>query len=203
MYPSVTFLKTCTRTLLCSKRAFSCCSSTSPILPRFQNGQQVQALELGIGPSDTTKGNVSALVPLESLTDTFTGITLSLMATTRPNFSRQFLRSAVSDTKKDLKCCQLMIQCYPRTNCIHATRDLVRPTTHIRKMLQPDVVICPVELTRWSSSELMVWGGIVHHDILSHYMSSLPSTALLTTKTGFSYTLTSRVDQKAPAQRTN
>ncbi|CDM27779.1 unnamed protein product [Penicillium roqueforti FM164] len=83
------------------------------------------ALELGIGLSDTTKGNVSALVPLESLTDTFTGITLSLVATTRPNFSRQFLRSAVSDTEKDLKCCQLMIQCYPRTNCIHTTRNLV------------------------------------------------------------------------------
>ncbi|KAJ6189490.1 hypothetical protein N7519_004398 [Penicillium mononematosum] len=73
----------------------------APILSRFQNGQQIQTLEFGTGPSDTTKGNVSALVPLESLTDTFTGITLSLMATTRPNFSRQFRRFAVSDTEKD------------------------------------------------------------------------------------------------------
>jgi hypothetical protein len=135
----------------------------APILSWFQNGQQVQTLELGTGLSDTTKGNVSALVPLESLTDMFTGITLSLVATTRPNFSRQFLRSAVSDTEKDPG--SEMLRAYGTVlsiNCIHATRDLVRPTTLIRKMLQPDVVTCPVELTRWSSSELMVsvWSRI-------------------------------------------
>ncbi|OQE20656.1 hypothetical protein PENFLA_c016G01724 [Penicillium flavigenum] len=102
--------------------------------------------------------SIVSVVPLEGLTDTFAGITLSLMATTRPKFSRQFLRFAVSDTEEDPG--SEMLRVYDTvlsTNCIHATPDLVRPTTHIRKMLQPDVVICPVELTRWSSSELMVW----------------------------------------------
>ncbi|KUI58292.1 Conidial yellow pigment biosynthesis polyketide synthase [Cytospora mali] len=34
------------------------------------------------------------------------------------------------------------------TNCIHATRNLVKSTTHIRKMLRADGILCLVELTR-------------------------------------------------------
>jgi SAM-dependent methyltransferase len=34
------------------------------------------------------------------------------------------------------------------TNCIHATRDLVRSTSHIGDILRPDGVLCLVELTR-------------------------------------------------------
>ena len=34
------------------------------------------------------------------------------------------------------------------TNCVHATRDLVKSTFNIRKMLRPQAVLCLVELTR-------------------------------------------------------
>ncbi|CAP97740.1 hypothetical protein PCH_Pc22g04520 [Penicillium rubens Wisconsin 54-1255] len=46
------------------------------------------------------------------------------------------------------------------TNCIYATRDLVRPTTHIRKRLQPDVVLARA---LYMTQALPGWVGVTGH----------------------------------------
>ncbi|KAJ5446662.1 hypothetical protein N7445_001483 [Penicillium cf. griseofulvum] len=119
------------------------------IVSRLEDGQEIRILELGAGTGGTTKGLVSALAPLGGFTYTFTDISSSLVAAARRKFTQPFMRFAVLDIEKAPV--SEMLGAYDivlSTNCIHATRDLVQSTTHIRQMLRPDGVLCLVELTR-------------------------------------------------------
>ncbi|KAJ6133404.1 hypothetical protein N7471_008619 [Penicillium samsonianum] len=119
------------------------------VVSRLEDGQEIRILELGAGTGGTTKGLVSALAPFGSFTYTFTDISSSLVAAARRKFTQPFMRFAVLDIEKAPA--SEMLGAYDivlSTNCIHATRDLVQSTTHIRQMLQPDGVLCLVELTR-------------------------------------------------------
>ena len=98
------------------------------ILLRLQNGQEIRILQLGARTSGTTKGLVIALIPLRSLTYTFTEMSSSLVATARPNFSQPFMRFAVLDTEKApeseiLRAYDIVLS----TIYIHSTRYLVDP----------------------------------------------------------------------------
>lgn len=125
----------------------------SSVLERFGSSREVRILELGAGTGGTTKHLVQELAGLGNqhrFSYTFTDLSSSLVATARRKFSKwPFMRFTILDVEKDpgpqfAGGYDIIIS----ANCIHATKDLVQSTTHIRKMLQADGVLCLVELTR-------------------------------------------------------
>ncbi|KAE8373923.1 hypothetical protein BDV26DRAFT_296474 [Aspergillus bertholletiae] len=124
----------------------------SSVVSRFGNTREIRILELGAGTGGTTKQLVKTLeklIPDTKFTYTFTDLSSSLVAAARRKFPQSFMRYSVLDVDKvpgpELQCSYDIIV---STNCIHATQNLVRSTTHIRQMLRPDGVLCLVELTR-------------------------------------------------------
>lgn len=125
----------------------------SSLLAGIGNKRELRILELGAGTGGTTKFVVNALAQLRpgvKFTYTFTDLSSSLVATARRTFKNwDFMEYKVVDVEKEppaemLSAWDIILS----TNCIHATRDLVRSTTHIRQMLKPDGLLCLVELTR-------------------------------------------------------
>ncbi|KAE8137485.1 hypothetical protein BDV38DRAFT_283033 [Aspergillus pseudotamarii] len=124
----------------------------SSVVSRFGNAREVRILELGAGTGGTTKELVHTLEKLSpdhKFTYTFTDLSSSLVAAARRKFPHSFMRYSVLDVEKvpgaEL---QGRYDIIISTNCIHATQNLVRSTTHIRQMLRPDGILCLVELTR-------------------------------------------------------
>ncbi|OAG11208.1 ketoacyl-synt-domain-containing protein [Paraphaeosphaeria sporulosa] len=125
----------------------------SSVVARSGAGRKLKILELGGGTGGTTKEIVATLANLTSgseLTYTFTDLSSSLVASARKKFSQwSFMRYSVLDIEKlpdpeHLGQYDIIIS----TNCIHATHDLTRSTTHIQRMLRPDGILCLIELTR-------------------------------------------------------
>lgn len=113
--------------------------------------RELRILELGAGTGGTTKNVVETLVRLgHKFTYTFTDLSSSLVAAAKRKFSKwSFMEYKVVDIEKDTQ--PDFIGKYDiimSTNCIHATRDLVKSTSHIREMLKPDGLLCLVELTQ-------------------------------------------------------
>ncbi|KAG8166479.1 hypothetical protein KVR01_002168 [Diaporthe batatas] len=113
--------------------------------------RELRILELGAGTGGTTKNVVETLVKMgHKFTYTFTDLSSSLVAAAKRKFSKwSFMEYKVVDIEKDTK--PDFVGKYDiilSTNCIHATRDLVRSTSHIREMLKPDGLLCLVELTK-------------------------------------------------------
>jgi SAM-dependent methyltransferase len=83
-------------------------------------------------------------------TYTFTDLSPSLVAAAKRKFAKwPMVQYAVVNVEEDppahlLNAFDIVLS----TNCIHATHDLVKSTTNIRKMLRPDGILCLVELTR-------------------------------------------------------
>lgn len=122
---------------------------------RATGRREVRILELGAGTGGTSKHIVETLMALGDtgckISYTFTDLSPSLVAAARRKFARwgSVMEYAVMDIEKEPAPEQLArYDIVLSTNCIHATRDLVRSTTHIRKMLRPDGILCLVELTR-------------------------------------------------------
>ncbi len=114
-------------------------------------GGTFHILELGGGTGGTTKYIVDALARENvSFTYTFTDISGSLVTAAKKKFAgRDFLDFLTLDIEKApperfLNKFHTIIS----TNCIHATRDLVKSTTNIRRMLRPDGFVALVEFTR-------------------------------------------------------
>lgn len=113
--------------------------------------RELRILELGAGTGGTTKNVVETLVKSgHKFTYTFTDLSSSLVAAAKRKFSKwSFMEYKVVDIEKDTP--PEFVGKYDiilSTNCIHATRDLVNSTSHIREMLKPDGLLCLVELTQ-------------------------------------------------------
>ncbi|KAH8743290.1 hypothetical protein F5883DRAFT_665259 [Diaporthe sp. PMI_573] len=113
--------------------------------------RELRILELGAGTGGTTKNVVETLVKMgQKFTYTFTDLSSSLVAAAKRKFSKwSFMEYKVVDIEKDTQ--PDFVGKYDiilSTNCIHATRDLVNSTSHIREMLKPDGLLCLVELTQ-------------------------------------------------------
>ncbi|KAL2278825.1 hypothetical protein FJTKL_14164 [Diaporthe vaccinii] len=123
----------------------------SSLLKDMGGKRELRILELGAGTGGTTKNVVETLVALgHKFTYTFTDLSSSLVAAAKRKFSKwSFMEYKVVDIEKDTH--PDFVGKYDiilSTNCIHATRDLVNSTSHIREMLKPDGLLCLVELTQ-------------------------------------------------------
>lgn len=116
----------------------------------------INILELGGGTGGTTAHLLETIASIAGtagklkITYTFTDLSSSLVAAAKRRFSScTFLQFAVLDVEKSpspewLSRFDVVLS----TNCIHATRNLVTSTSHIRQMLRPHGVLCLIELTR-------------------------------------------------------
>jgi acyl carrier protein/SAM-dependent methyltransferase len=123
----------------------------SSLLKDMGGKRELRILELGAGTGGTTKNVVETLVEQgHKFTYTFTDLSSSLVAAAKRKFSKwSFMEYKVVDIEKDTH--PDFVSKYDiilSTNCIHATRDLVNSTSHIREMLKPDGLLCLVELTQ-------------------------------------------------------
>lgn len=120
-------------------------------LVRFPSNRPVRILELGAGTGGTTKHLIESLLSTGRRFEyTFTDLSSSLVAAARKKFAQyDFMRYAmlnIEESPSPEVCGQYDIVL--STNCIHATKDLTRSCTNIRACLQPDGILCLVELTR-------------------------------------------------------
>ncbi len=114
-------------------------------------GRKLRILELGAGTGGTTRYLVERLASVGAdLEYTFTDLSPSLVAQAKKKFRQYpFMKYALVDIEKEPEsphagAYDIVIS----TNCIHATKDLVKSTTNIRKLLRPDGLVCLVELNR-------------------------------------------------------
>ncbi|THC96042.1 hypothetical protein EYZ11_004463 [Aspergillus tanneri] len=121
------------------------------IFQTFDDNRPVRILEIGAGTGGTSKHLVESLLTTQKPFEyTFSDISSSLVAAARKKFSQySFMRYAVVNIEEE-SATKLYSQydIVIATNCIHATKDLVRSCTNIRKLLQPKGLLCLVELTR-------------------------------------------------------
>jgi acetyl esterase/lipase/acyl carrier protein len=115
------------------------------------HGRSIHILELGGGTGGTTRFLVEHLAALGlRLTYTFSDVSTSLVTAARSRFAGfQFMKYEVLDVEKSPAAhhsghYDVIIS----TNCIHATKSLVRSLTNVRNMLRPDGMLCLVELTK-------------------------------------------------------
>ncbi|KAB5575255.1 hypothetical protein GE09DRAFT_990386 [Coniochaeta sp. 2T2.1] len=121
------------------------------VFEAFSADRPIRILELGAGTAGTTKHLVDRLCCTnQEFEYTFSDISTSLVAAARKKFAQcHFMRYAVLDIEQEppakfLNQFDIVIS----SNCIHATRDLVRSCRNINKTLRRDGVLCLVELTR-------------------------------------------------------
>lgn len=114
--------------------------------------RELRILELGAGTGGTTRNVVETLVAAgHTFTYTFTDLSSSLVGAAKRKFAKwgAFMEYKVVDIEKPTHADFVgKYDIILSTNCIHATRDLVTSTSHIRAMLKPDGILCLVELTR-------------------------------------------------------
>lgn len=114
---------------------------------------EIRILELGAGTGGTTSHLLEHLAASglgHKLRYTFTDLSSSLVAAAKKKFARYpFMEYAVLDIEQNPPAHLLgRFDMVISTNCIHATRDLTRSCTHIRRMLREGGLLCLVELTQ-------------------------------------------------------
>lgn len=129
------------------------------LLENARPDRETRILEIGAGTGGTTSFLVAQLTEalqagdggsLGRLSYTFTDVSPSLVVAARRKFAKwDFMEYAVLDIEKEpppqlLDTYDIVIS----TNCVHATKDLVRSATNIRKTLREGGILCLVELTR-------------------------------------------------------
>jgi malonyl CoA-acyl carrier protein transacylase/acyl carrier protein/SAM-dependent methyltransferase len=114
---------------------------------------EIRILELGAGTGGTTSHLLEHLAAAglgNKLRYTFTDLSSSLVVAAKKKFARYpFMEYAVLDIEQSPPAHLLgRFDMVISTNCIHATRDLTRSCTHIRRMLREGGLLCLVELTQ-------------------------------------------------------
>ncbi|KAL8785498.1 MAG: hypothetical protein Q9213_003324 [Squamulea squamosa] len=115
------------------------------------DNHEIKILELGAGTGGTTSYLIESLVQCRrKFRYTFTDLSSSLVAAAKKKFKQQkFMDYATLDIEQQPPPQHLgRYDIILSTNCIHATKNLTASTTNIRKMLQPNGLLCLVELTR-------------------------------------------------------
>ncbi|KAI4160943.1 MAG: hypothetical protein L6R39_000149 [Caloplaca ligustica] len=123
----------------------------SDIFHKTDSGREIRILELGAGTGGTTSYLVESLVQCrQNFRYTFTDLSSSMVMAAKKRFRQHdFMEYATLDIEQDPPTHHLgRYDIILSANCIHATKNLTASTTNIRKMLQPDGLLCLVELTR-------------------------------------------------------
>lgn len=123
----------------------------SATISQVNDGREVQILELGAGTGGTTSHLIESLIQSHrKFRYTFTDLSSSLVVAARKRFAQhKFMDYATLDIEQEPPSQHLgRYDIILSTNCIHATKNLTASTTNIRRMLQPDGLLCLVELTR-------------------------------------------------------
>ncbi|KGO47180.1 Acyl transferase/acyl hydrolase/lysophospholipase [Penicillium expansum] len=122
------------------------------VLGGLDTSREIRILEIGAGTGGTTKALLSTLtaVPNLRLKYTFTDLSSGLLALARKKFKEyNFMEYQVLNIEQDPSPGMLgQYDIIISSNCIHATRNLVKSSTNIRKLLRPDGILCLIELTR-------------------------------------------------------
>ena len=122
------------------------------VLGRLDTSYKIRILEIGAGTGGTTKALLNQLTAVPGLRFeyTFTDLSSSLLTLARKKFKHyDFLKYQVLNIEQTPAPDMLgQYDIIISTNCIHATRNLVKSTTNIRKLLRPDGILCLIELTR-------------------------------------------------------
>jgi malonyl CoA-acyl carrier protein transacylase/SAM-dependent methyltransferase/acyl carrier protein len=124
------------------------------VIQRFGNNRPIKILEIGAGTGGTTKFLLDQLLNLPGATTrveyTFTDISLSLIAAARKKFANyNFVQFNTLDIEQEPPTrLHGQYDIVLSTNCIHATRSIAQSCSHIRTLLQPNGILCLVELTR-------------------------------------------------------
>lgn len=120
-------------------------------MSQVNNGREINILELGAGTGGTTSYLIESLVRSHpKFRYTFTDLSSSLVMAARKKFARyDFMEYAILDIEQEPPSRYLgRFDIILSTNCIHATKNLTESTSNARRMLQPDGLLCLVELTR-------------------------------------------------------
>lgn len=123
------------------------------LLSRSETGREIQILEIGAGTGGTTKHLIPQLTAIPGIRFkyTFTDISPSLVALSKRKFARYSDRMEFTTLDLEKEPSASMRSRYDiiiSTNCVHATRNLVRSCSNIRNYQRPDGILCLVELTR-------------------------------------------------------
>ena len=113
--------------------------------------REIKILELGAGTGGTTSYLVDLLSKCgQKFQYTFTDLSSSMVGAAKRKFAQHaFMEYTVLDVERTPPSHHLsQYDIVISTNCIHATRDLTKSCTNIKKMLLPDGILCLVELTR-------------------------------------------------------
>ncbi|KAL2702177.1 hypothetical protein AAEP93_006475 [Penicillium crustosum] len=122
------------------------------ILSQVDSSREIRILEIGAGTGGTTDALLKNLITVPNLRFkyTFTDLSSGLLAMARKKFKEyNFMEYQVLDIEQDPKPGMLgRYDIILSSNCIHATRNLVKSSTNIRKLLRPDGILCLIELTQ-------------------------------------------------------
>lgn len=117
---------------------------------RPRDGSPLRILEMGAGTGGTTVKIVPMLAELGvPIQYTMTDISGSLVAAGRKRFKQYpFMKFEVLDIESEPDRSRLQSQhIVLATNCVHATRDLSKSLSNIKRMLYPDGILVLLEMT--------------------------------------------------------
>lgn len=120
-------------------------------LSKYRGLEKLRILELGAGTGGTTKHIIDLLLSHGiEFSYTFTDLSSSMVAAAKKKFAHyDCMEYMVLDVEKEPP--EQLVQSHHiilSSNCIHATKSLLRSSINIHKMLRSDGFLCLLELTR-------------------------------------------------------
>lgn len=132
------------------------------IAKQLGNEREIRILEIGAGTGGTTMYLLEQLtaIPGIRLKYTYTDLSSSLITLARKKFAAyEFMRYELLDISKPPSAeLQGQFDIVVSTNCIHATENIIDSCTNIHKLLNPNGLVCLIELTKNLSWFDLVFG---------------------------------------------